>query len=324
MAEDYYKTLNISRDASQADIKKAYRDLARKYHPDLNPDDKDATRKFQEVQAAFDVLNDPKKREMYDRYGSAFEGASAAGPRAGGTWTGPPGAGFEDVDLSQFFGERFGGDAGHAGGGFADIFSQFRRARSADAGRAARGRPARPVPRLETELQVPFVTSVEGGEAELQVRRESGRVETIKVKIPAGIEDGKKIRLRGQHQPGPDATVRGDILITIHVAPHPWYYRRGNNLHVKVPLTILEAIEGAKVDIPTPAGTVTLRVPPNTSGGTKLRIKGHGVKPPGKAVGDLFAEIHIVVPTESDEESLRLIREIDRRQPMTPRDGLRW
>lgn len=324
MAEDYYKTLNISRNASQADINKAYRDLARKYHPDLNPDDENARRKFQEVQAAFDVLNDPKKREMYDRYGSAFEGAAAGGPRPGGTWTGAPGAGWEDVDLSQFFGERFGGDAGSAGGGFADIFSQFRRARSADAGRAARGRAARPVPRLETELQVPFVTAIEGGEAELQVRRESGKVETIRVKIPSGIEDGKKIRLRGQHQPGPDAAVRGDILITIRVTPHPWFYRRRNNLHVKVPVTFREAFEGAKVDVPTPQGTVTLRVPPHTSGGTKLRIKGQGVKSAGKPAGDLYAEIHIVVPGESDEESLRLIRDFDLRHPMSPRDGLRW
>src|SRR5262245_36660838 len=120
---DYYKTLGVKRDASQAEIEQAYRKLAKKYHPDLNPDDKTAKKKFQEVQAAFDVLNDPSKRELYDRYGSSFESVGRGGPQPGGrtTWSGQGAPGFEDVDLSQFFGERFGGDAS---GGFGDIFSQ--------------------------------------------------------------------------------------------------------------------------------------------------------------------------------------------------------
>ncbi|HEY2147856.1 MAG TPA: DnaJ domain-containing protein, partial [Pirellulales bacterium] len=143
MAEDYYKTLGVNRDASQADIQKAYRDLARKYHPDLNPNDKKAKEKFQKVQTAFEVLNDPSKRELYDRYGSSFEAYAQGGgprPQGRGDWqqtTGPMHGGFEDVDFSEFFGERFSGDPS---GGFGDIFGQFRRA----AGRRGRGRAAAP------------------------------------------------------------------------------------------------------------------------------------------------------------------------------------
>ncbi len=139
MSEDYYKTLEVARDASPADIQKAYRRLARKYHPDLNPEDKTAKKKFQEVQAAFDVLNDPKKRELYDRYGSSFESAAAAGAHPGRAWSSQAGGGFEDFDFSQFFGERFGGEgAGEEGpGGFGDIFGQFRRGRSGTRPRGA-------------------------------------------------------------------------------------------------------------------------------------------------------------------------------------------
>ena len=276
MAKDYYETLGVPRNASQAAIQKAYRELARKYHPDMNPGDKTAKKKFQEVQAAFDVLNDPQKREMYDRYGSAFETMGAGGPRGGAPWGAGPGGGFgfEDVDLSELFGERVGVGPG---GGFGDIFNQFRRAagssRSRTAGSRRRGAD------LHDEVRIPFATSITGGEVRLEVRRPSGKAESIAVKIPAGIEDGKKIRLRGQGQPAPGTGTPGDVLLTVHVAPHPCFQRRGNHLHVKVPVTLPEAVLGAKVDVPTPRGAVSLKVPPGTSSGTKLRIKGHGVVP---------------------------------------------
>jgi DnaJ-class molecular chaperone len=324
MADDYYKTLGVARDASQADIQKAYRKLARKYHPDMNPDDKTAKQKFQELQKAFDVLNDPNKREQYDRYGSAFESMGQGGPRPGGGGFHPGAAGgasYEDIDLGQFFGERFGGDPSS----FGDIFNQFRRA-GGGAG-AGRRTAARQGEDLTAELTIPFQTAVLGGEAQVTVRRGDGQVETLAVKIPAGIDEGKKIRLRGrgeQVKRGP----AGDLLITVHVAAHPFFHRRGNNLELTIPVTLAEAALGAKVEVPTPKGTIALRVPPGTSSGTKLRVKGHGVAPARGEPGDLYAEVEIVLPKAIDAESQELIRQLDARFNQSagggPRRELRW
>ncbi len=319
MAEDHYETLGVKRDASQADIQKAYREMARKFHPDLHPDDKGAKKKFQQVQKAFEVLNDTSKREMYDRYGNSFEQMGSGAPRGGG-WPGaqPGGAPFDEIDISQLFGDRHDEDAS---GGFSDIFSQFRRA-------GKRGRkPAEPVRGgdLETELEVPFATSVTGGEAQISLRRYDGRTETITVKIPAGIDAGKKVRVRGQGEPGPGGGAAGDIFIRIRVAQHPNFVRRDQHLHVKLPITLAEAALGGKVDVPTPWGAVALRIPAGTSSGRKLRLKGHGLRLKGREPGDLFVEVQIVLPGNLDEESLELIRQLDQRQPTAnPRADLRW
>jgi len=325
MDEDYYKTLGVSRDASQAEIQKAYRELARKYHPDLNPDDKTAKEKFQKVQAAFDVLNDREKRELYDRYGSSFETRGQRGPRpgSGAGWAGGPNwygttGDVEDVDLSQFFGERFGGEAP---GGVGDIFSHFRRAAGS---RTERAGPRRRGQDIVHELQIPFGSSILGSEVQLAVQRASGKTETISVKIPVGIDDGKKIRIRGQGEPAPRGGTPGDILITVHVAPHPLFRRQGNNLHVRLPVTLAEAALGAKVDVPTPYDTVSLRIPPETSSGTKLRIKGHGVKTKGGKSGDLLVEIEVVLPKKLSDADKQLLADIDRRYPQDPRANLRW
>ncbi len=313
MDEDYYKTLGIKRDASQPDIQRAYRELARKYHPDMNPGDEKAKERFQRVQQAYDVLNDPEKREMYDRYGSSFQ--SAGGGPGGGTYThthGGPGAGFEEFDFGQIFG-------GRQSEGFADIFRQFTGGR----GPTRQARPQRGKD-LQHEIEIPLRTAITGGEASLALQRPGGKVETISVKIPRGIEDGKKIRLRGQGERSATDGKPGDLLIQIRVAPHPCFKRRGNNLEVMVPVTLAEAALGAKIDIPTPQGTITLTVPPGTSGGRRLRVKGHGVSENKKQAGDLYAEIRIVLPPELDEEAQRQIREIDRRYSMNPRADLRW
>jgi DnaJ-class molecular chaperone len=325
MAEDYYKILGVARDASATDIQKAYRKLARKYHPDMNPDDKTAKAKFQEVQKAFEVLNDTSKRELYDRYGSSFEsmgaGGPAGGPRGGSAgWR--PGQGGDDIDFSQMFGERYGGD--DPAGMFGDIFTQFRRGGS---GRSRRPQPPARGADLATELEIPFSTAVTGGEAQIALRRDGGKVETLTVKIPPGIDEGKKIRLRGQGE-AVDGGTAGDILITIHVAPHPWFTRHGNNLDVRVPVTLAEAALGAKVDVPTPKGTFSLRVPAGTSSGKKLRVKGHGVAPRGADPGDLYAEIQIVLPNPLDEECIELIKKLDEHaaqaHPQEPRRELKW
>ena len=313
MDEDYYKTLGIQRDASQSDIQRAYRELARKYHPDMNPGDSQAKERFQRVQQAYDVLSDPEKREMYDRYGSSFQ--SAGGGRGPGPFAygqGGPGGGFEEVDFSQIFG-------GRGSEGFADIFKQF------TGGRGSRGR-ARPQrgADLQHALEVPFRTAITGGEVGLALRRPGGKVETISVKIPAGMEDGKKIRLRGQGDPSTSGGKPGDILIQVHVAPHPFFKRRGNNLEVIVPVTLAEAALGARIDVPTPQGTITLTVPPGTSGGRRLRAKGLGVVPAKGEAGDLYAEIRIVLPSALDDATKEQIRDFDRRYPLNPRAELRW
>jgi DnaJ-class molecular chaperone len=317
MATDYYATLGVDRSASPDDIQKAYRKLARKYHPDMNPDDATAKKKFQEVQAAFEVLNDPDKRKRYDQFGADFESVGA-GPGAGpGTWryTTSSGPQTYPFDLNDLFGGAGAAEAGP--GGFADLFKQFGAGRRRQA-RAARGAD------LKHELTVPFATAVLGGAAAITVRRGDGNVETINVKIPAGIDDGKRIRLREQGEAGVGGGPAGDILVTIRVSPHPNFRRTGNRLDVRLPVTLAEAVLGAKVDVPTPHGTISLRVPANTPSSARLRIKGHGVRPKGQPPGDLFAEIQIVLPERLGEEERQQLADISHRHPQNPRAELRW
>jgi DnaJ-class molecular chaperone len=323
MAKDHYATLGVSRTASSDEIQKAYRKLARKYHPDMNPDDATAKKKFQEVQSAFEVLSDADKRKRYDQFGSDFDAAGAAGGHPGGwrytTSSGPQTYPFDVNDLNDVFG---GGGAGpEGGGGFADLFKQFNR------GRGSR-RAQRPASErgndLKHELTIPFSSAVLGGEAALTVQRHDGQLESINVKIPEGIDDGKKIRLRGQGEPGADGGPAGDILLTIRVSPHPQFRRTGNRLDVRVPVTLAEAIQGATVDVPTPHGTISLKVPPNTSSGKRLRIKGHGVRPANHPAGDLFAEIEIELPENLTEEERKQLAEISNRHPQQVRRELRW
>lgn len=313
MAEDYYAILGVPRGASADEIKKAYRSLARKYHPDLNPNDPKAKERFQQVQSAFDVLSDPKKRELYDRYGHAYE-SMGAGPQGGArTWTSTGPGGFE-VNLDDLFGGGLGG-----AGGFADLFRHF--------GQRGAGRQRRPVQTpgadIETELTIPFTTAVLGGEAQIAVQRPNGRTETIRVKIPVGIEDGKKIRLRGQGDPGDNGGPAGDILIRVRVSPHPVYRRVGKRLEVTVPITLEEALNGGKIDLPTPHGVITLTVPPNSSSGRRLRVKGQGVKS-GDAPGDLYAELQIVLPKNLSEADRRQLAEVAARYHDNPRAEFQW
>jgi DnaJ-class molecular chaperone len=282
----------------------------------MNPDDRAAKTKFQEIQKAYDVLNDPEKRQMYDQYGSSFESMGGGGP-GWQTFHGGP-QGFQDVDFGEIFGK--GGGAGGFGG-FEDILRQF----AGGTGRRARRKSARARGAdLHHDLQIPFKTSITGGEAQLSVRRADGKIETITVKIPAGIEDGKKIRLRGQGEPLPTRGPAGDLLITVRVGAHAHFRRRGNDLEVSVPVTLAEAALGAKIDVPTPKGEISLTVPPGTSSGKRLRLKGLGVPNKDGRTGDLYAEIHIVLPDSLDEESAELVRRIDQRHPLNPRLDLKW
>jgi DnaJ-class molecular chaperone len=317
MAIDYYATLGVPRSASQEEIQKAYRKMARKYHPDMNPDDATAKKKFQEVQAAYEVLSDEEKRKRYDQFGADFESVGAGGAPRGWRYTTTTGPQTFPFDLDEMFGGEQPDVSG--GGGFADIFKQFSRGR----GGRREARPARGAD-LKHELTVPFATAVLGGEAALTIRRGSGDVETLRVKIPAGIDDGKRIRLRGQGEPGIGEAPAGDILLTIHVSPHPHFRRTGNRLDVRVPVTLAEAALGAKIDVPTPQGTISLTVPPNTSSGKRLRIKGHGVRAANQPPGDLFAEIQIVLPENLTDAERQQLADISKRYPQSPRAELRW
>jgi DnaJ-class molecular chaperone len=315
MAKDPYTTLGLKHDASPEDVQKAYRKLARKYHPDMNPDDASAKKKFQEVQSAFEVLSDPEKRQRFDQYGTTDD--IGRGPAGQPKWTYSTGPQTYPFDLNDLFGEA----EAQGAGGFADIFKQFRR--GAGGGQRRATPPARGTD-LKHELTVPFATAVLGGEAAISVRRAGGNVETIKLKIPAGIDDGKKIRLRGQGEPGESGAPAGDILVTIRTSPHPFFRRTGNRLDVRVPVTLAEAALGAKVDVPTPQGTITLSVPPGASSGTKLRIKGHGVRPKNGPPGDLFAEIQIVLPDHLSEQEKQQLAAVSVAHPQQPRADLRW
>ena len=320
MAEDYYETLGVPRTASAEDIRKAYRELARKYHPDLHPDDDAAKEKFKKVQTAFDVLNDQSKREMYDRYGSSFEGVGAGGP--GGGWGGGrgpfPGGGFPgagggaEIDLESLFG----------GGGFGDLFGGGGGTRSRGRRRTARAAGEDVTARID----VPFKLAIDGGKTDVRLDR-GGKSETISVTIPQGLPDGARMRLRGQGLPGTGGGPAGDLLLDVRVEPHPLYRRSGDTLEVTLPVSIAEAIEGAKVDVPTPWGTIALKVPPGTSGGRKLRAAGMGVRHANGARGDLIAEVQIVLPDTADSaarEALLAAAQAAAATATGPRSQLRW
>jgi DnaJ-class molecular chaperone len=238
---DCYEVLGVARDATADQIKKAYRALARKHHPDANPGDKTAEAKFKEVQNAYDILSDAEKKSRYDQFGhAAFDGSGPFGPRGQGTeWAarqaGP--GGFENIDFSSLFGGARPGGATASGDGagiFEDIMTRMRGERGGR--RRSPGQPRE----TEASLTIPFFTAVRGGETTIELDRGDGRLESKVIKIPPGLESGKKIRLRGQG----DSAGQGDLVIHVTVEPHPYFHRDGQDITVEVPLTVAEAIKG--------------------------------------------------------------------------------
>lgn len=328
---DYYELLGVARNASADELKKAYRKLARKHHPDVNPDDKTAEAKFKEVQEAYDILSDPEKKALYDQYGKAgFQGAGPYGPRSGASeWIFREGAGGarpggdSDFDFNVFFGGgphggMTEGEETAAGSGiFEDLLGRVR------GGRARRGGGPQAAPESQADLTIPFLTAVLGGATTVELARDGGRREVLEVKIPPGSDNGNKLRLRGQGSPAIGGRPAGDLLIRVTVEPHPYFRRDGRDLSVEVPVTVQEAIVGARVDVPTPHGHKTLPIPAGTSSGQRLRLKGQGVPAHGsKPAGDLYVIPKVVVPRQVDDESRRLINEFAERNPIRPRDGL--
>lgn len=322
---DYYEVLGVARDATADQIKKAYRGLARKHHPDANPGDKTAEAKFKEVQNAYDILSEPEKKARFDQFGhAAFDGGGPFGPRAGASeWAARQGGGVEDFDLGAFLGPNAGGGgAGAAGGGgiFDEILNRMKGGDRGAGRRTSSGRPRREPEVAEAAITIPFLTAVRGGETSIELQRDDGRSETKVIKLPAGLESGAKIRLKGQG----DASQQVDLVITVTVEPHPYFSREGRNLTVEVPITTAEAILGAKVDVPTLDGLKTMSIPPGTSTGQKLRLRGQGVAASKtQPEGDLYIIPKVMVPKAVDEESRKLIEQFAERNPSQPREN-RW
>lgn len=283
--KDFYKVLGVSKDVSDAELKKVYRKLARQYHPDSNPGDAKAEAKFKEISEAYSVIGDSEQRKEYDEVramgpGPRFNTGGARGPQ--GSQGFPGGAqGFEDV-----FANLFGG-----GGGFGGF-----------------GGPQRGAD-LTTKTTIDFIDSIQG--ATIKLRLNSG--ETT-VKIPAGIQDGQKIKLRGKGQQSPNGGPAGDLLIEVHVKPHPVFTRDGNNIRVVVPITYSEAVLGATIQVPTLGGEpVKLKVAPGTPNGRVLRVKGKGVH--GKTDGDLLATVEIAVPAHVSDKAKKALEEFEAQLP---------
>ncbi len=297
---DFYEVLGLSRSASQDEIRKAYKKLARKFHPDVKPAEPDAEKKFSEITEAYDVLSDEEKRKNYDQFGHASRGA------AGNPFQGfGGGAGGGSFDLDDILGGMFGGGSPFGGGG--------RRGQS----RAQKGQDAR------AEITVPFSVAVEGGEHSVTLQNGS-KSERLTVKIPAGIEEGQSIRLAGQGNPGTGGGPMGDLIVTVHIAPHPWFRRDGQNLQVDVPVSPSEAALGAKIEVPTLSeGTVLMTVPAGTSSGAKLRLRGKGVgnHKTGER-GDQFVLLKISVPKNLSDETRSLYEKLAELNPVNPREGM--
>ncbi len=326
MAEDLYQVLGVARDANKPDIQKAYRKLARKYHPDMNLENDDAKEKFKRVQEAYDVLSDDEKRSAYDRYGNDFEKI-----RSDGYQPGAGGASFDGLDLEAIFGgaNRRGGGGGGGGpgsgfeGGFSDFFEAMMGG-GAGGGRGGGRRPQQQPTRgsnVRHELEIPLRTAVLGGKSEFYLNRGTAS-EKLAVNIPAGVQAGAKIRLRDKGHASTNGGPAGDLILILKISDHPHYRRIANNLEIKLPVTLGEAALGAKIDVPTPSGTVTLSIPSGTSSGKRLRLKGQGVKPASGNAGDLIVEIQIRLPATIDESSMKLIADFEAANPLSVRDEL--
>jgi len=293
LEKDFYKILGVTKDVPEAELKKVYRKLARKYHPDSNQGDAAAEAKFKEISEAYSVLSDRDQRKEYDQFRAMGGGARFTAP--GGS--GQSSQGFEDV-----FANLFGGRAGF--GGF--------------------GGPM-PGQDMSATTSIAFIDSVNG----TTIKLEYSGMAAINAKIPAGVLDGQKIKLRGKGQASPNGGPNGDLIITVTVKPHAVFSRDGNNLRLSVPVTFAEAVLGATITVPTLGGDpVKLKVAPNTPNGRVLRVKGKGVTT-AKGTGDLLATVEVLVPAHISEKAAKALKEFeealpneDPRQDLLNRAGL--
>jgi DnaJ-class molecular chaperone len=315
---DFYKILGVSREASPEEIKKAYRKLAKELHPDRNPDDKQAEERFKEVSAAYSVVSDSEKRKLYDQFGEIGlrDGFDPDAYQAATEGTG----GFAGFDFGDIFGagsrgRRRGGHGGQYEFNLEDLFG------GAGPGRGAYVRAPRKGAELHSEVTVDFRDAVLGCTKELSLQSAEGE-RTLKVRIPAGVRNEGKIRLRGQGGLGSHGGPAGDLVLTVKVGKHPYFWIRGKELHVRIPVTPLEAYSGAKVSVPTPEGSVQLSVPAGSQSGSKLRLRGKGIQEKGKAAGDLIAHVEIVLPGGHLEEVEKALKTVEDAFSEDPREDL--
>jgi DnaJ-class molecular chaperone len=339
-SKDYYEVLGIKRDASGDEVKRAYRKLARKFHPDLNPGDKAAEEQFKTLQEAYDVLSDVENRKLYDQYGENWRAVKAgagtpppgwetAQRATGGTGAGAGGFDFGDFDFSEF-------QSGNRG---FDIFEEM----FGGAGRGQRRRTGRGSD-IEAELELSLEEAHRGGRRTLQMQvaevcptcngtgvkdgkvcgtcQGAGQVlkpKTIEVNIPAGVRDGSTVRLAGQGGPGSNGSEPGDLYLHIRLRPHPVFAVKGDDLELALPIAPWEAVLGAKVEAPTIDGKVELTVPPGAKNGQRLRLRGQGLNKRQGGRGDEYVRLRIEVPKEVTDEERRLYEELKRVSRFKPR-----
>ena len=293
--KDYYAVLGVSREAKAEEIKKAYRKLARQYHPDVNPGNKSAEEKFKQISEAFDVLSDEKKRGIYDRFGYYSdqlpeEAASGAG-----------------FDSSRF-------DTANFQDVFSEIFSNIRGRASTAYTQASRGAD------IEQPIEISFDDAMRGMTVNLDIERNGGR-EKIAVKVPAGVDTGSRIRVSGKGQPGAFGGPPGDLFIITNVGTHPYFKRKGDNIYCVIPITVPEAALGARIEVPTIDGKARLRVPPGTPSGQQFRLRERGVPSlrGGGVRGDQYVEVKIVLPKVISEETKELLQQYAKKNEENPR-----
>lgn len=299
MTEDPYEILGVGKNAGEADIRKAYRALAKKYHPDFNPGDAEAEEKFKKISAAYHLLSDPEQRRRYDA--GEIDASGAEKPRE---------------NFYRHYAEAESGHPYRSTAGFddlGDIFSDLFGARA----RGGRGEePRMRGADVRYELTVDFLEAVNG--ARKRVTMPDGQ--SLDIVIPEGLRDGQMLRLKGKGQPGIGGGPPGDAYVAIHTRPHPLFERRDSDIHMELPVTIYEAALGAKVAVPTPTGSVSMTIPKGSNTGTTLRLKGKGV--PDKALGrrgDQYVKLKVVLPDEIDPELERILADWAGKHPYDPR-----
>ena len=309
-SKDYYQLLGVDRSATADQIRKAYRKLARTYHPDVNKSSEAAT-KFAEVTEAYEVLSDAKKRKAYDRFGHAGVGVGAGGFSPGGWSTNVgPGGGVDAGDFADAFEQFFG-----AGGG-----SPF-------GGRVSPTAQPRPVPKrgrdLTHSLSVSFMTAARGGSEQVRISSGDSGMQTISVKIPPGTQPGVKLRIKGRGQAGSSGGQPGDLILTVTAGHHPYFRREGLDLLIDVPITIAEAVLGVAVTVPLLKGCVQIKFPSGTSSGQRLRVPGKGLQDAKGEYGDFLAVVQIVAPESLSEQGRGLLDTLAK-ELKNPRESAVW
>ena len=308
---DYYEVLGIDRSASEAELKRAFKKLARTYHPDVNPGNAKAEERFKEISEAYAVISDPEKRRKYDAMGhAAFGGGS---PWGGGA---PPG--MEDILREFGLGDIFGGVFGGARGG------------AARGGFHAQHQAPRRGQDVNYSMEIGFDDSLKGLNTTITVPKttnENGKIqhttERIQVKIPPGVSNGSRIRLSGKGEVSLNDGPQGDLFIVTKVREHPFFERKGDNLYLELPVSLGEALLGARVEINTFEGVTKMTIPPSTQNGQVFRLSGKGApKLKGSGKGDLFVRIQVLLPDQMDEESKEIVRELESRNPTSPRANM--